>query len=65
MMKLGNLMQRLLRDRRGTSSVEMGLILAMIVLAMFGALSNFADESVELWTTIKDRSVEATQGSTA
>lgn len=64
-MTTDNLFLQILRDQRGTSSVEMGLICAMIVLAMFAALDGFSTESVQLWTTIKDRTVEATGGTSS
>jgi pilus assembly protein Flp/PilA len=37
------------KDERGATAVEYGLILAMIFLAMVGALSLFAAESTEMW----------------
>lgn len=51
--------RRLLRDRRGASSIEYGLILAFVVLAMFGALSQTAAVTRDLWSTISDRFVNA------
>ncbi len=64
-MKLGKTLTRLRRDVHGTSSVEMGLILAMIVLAMMGALQTFAGESVGMWHNIKDRTENAINGSSS
>ena len=50
---------RLWADRRGTSSVEYGLILAFIVLMMFGALQGLAGVTKNLWTDISTRVSEA------
>ncbi|OYW44082.1 MAG: hypothetical protein B7Z33_13335 [Sphingomonadales bacterium 12-68-11] len=47
-------MRALLRDQRGATAVEYGLILALIVLAMLGALQLFATESIGMWTRISD-----------
>jgi pilus assembly protein Flp/PilA len=46
-------------SRRGTSSVEYGLILAFIVLAIMGALSTFAGATIGMWTDIATRVTEA------
>jgi pilus assembly protein Flp/PilA len=45
----------LIRDERGTSAIEMGLICALIVIAMMGALQGFANESTLTWTTISNK----------
>jgi pilus assembly protein Flp/PilA len=64
-MHLGKIIARIKRDNAGTSSVEMGLILAMIVLAMMGALQTFAGESVGMWHTIKNKTENAINGSSS
>ena len=50
-MKIQFLMH-LIRDQRGTSAVEMGLICALIVMAMFSALQGFANASHSMWTNV-------------
>lgn len=40
---------RLMRDSRGGSAIEYGLILALIVLAMFAALMTLADVTKGMW----------------
>lgn len=45
-------LMRLIRDQRGTSAVEMGLICGLIVIAMFGALQGFANASNGMWTNV-------------
>ncbi|MCC6926073.1 Flp family type IVb pilin [Novosphingobium sp.] len=51
--------KRLLRDKRGTSAIEMGLICSLIILAMMTALENFAGESQLTWNTISSKAHEA------
>ncbi len=51
----------LIRDERGTSAVEMGLICALIVMAMFSALQGFADASNEMWTGVGAKVASANQ----
>jgi pilus assembly protein Flp/PilA len=41
-----------IRDERGATAVEYGLILAMIVLAMMGALSQVASVTTGMWNNI-------------
>lgn len=43
---------RLALSQRGATAVEYGLILALIVLAMMAALSNFATKANLMWTNI-------------
>lgn len=57
----GNALPRLLRDDRGTSAVEYGLICAFIVLAIFTAMSDFADENDRTWDTVSAKVREAHQ----
>jgi pilus assembly protein Flp/PilA len=44
--------KRLLRDTRGATAVEYGLILAGIVLAMFGALQNVGSVTANMWNNV-------------
>ena len=46
---------RLLADRRGGSAIEYGLILAFIVLMMFGALVQMAGITKDMWSDISTR----------
>ncbi len=43
---------RLLRDNRGTTAIEYGLIAALVVLGAFAGLRNFADVTVNMWTNV-------------
>ena len=56
------LFKRLLTDRSGATAIEYGLILALIVLAMIGALSAFSGESQLTWNTIAQKTRDAIPG---
>jgi len=45
-------MKRILRDERGATAIEYGLIVALIVIAMIGALNGVADENTGLWARV-------------
>ena len=52
----GNLyIKRLLRDDRGATAIEYGLIVTIIVVAMMAALQNVANESNGLWATVSNK----------
>jgi pilus assembly protein Flp/PilA len=52
----------LLRSQRGSSAVEYGFILALIVLASFVALAQLADVTQTMWSDIRTRVTNASQG---
>ena len=52
----------ILRDAQGASTVEYGIILAMIVLVMFVALQGVADETVGMWNDVSTKSSNAISG---
>jgi pilus assembly protein Flp/PilA len=54
-----HLLHRLIRDEHGATAVEYGLILAMIVIAMIGALSGVAGESTKMWGDVSAKSEAA------
>jgi pilus assembly protein Flp/PilA len=45
----GSFFKRLLRDTRGATAVEYGLIVALIVIAMLGALQGVAAQNSTQW----------------
>lgn len=47
------------RDQRGATAVEYGMILAMIFLAMIGAVSAFGVNATEMWNDMSDTIVRA------
>ncbi|MCZ8321862.1 MAG: Flp family type IVb pilin [Novosphingobium sp.] len=55
-----NQMRKLLADRTGTAAVEMGLILGLIVIAMFGALVGLGSETTNSFSTTADKVQAAT-----
>lgn len=59
------ILTKLLRDERGTSAIEMGLICSLIILAMMTALEGFAGESQLTWNTISSKAHDAVAGATA
>ena len=54
---------RLHSDERGATAVEYGLICALIVLVMFGALKGFAEQNTLIWNDIHSKSEKAISGS--
>lgn len=53
------LIKNLLADRSGATAVEYGLILAMIFLAMIGAVSGAGNEIIRTWNTVSTTSADA------
>lgn len=49
---LGRKGMLLLRDRRGGTAIEYGLICSCIIIAMMAALQNFAAVSIRTWGNI-------------
>lgn len=45
----------LMRDERGATAVEYGLIVAMIVVAMVVALQSVADANTNMWDTVSNK----------
>ena len=52
MRRLTLLARRLLADRRGATAVEYGLILACIVLAIFGAIQSVGSGTGAMWNYV-------------
>jgi pilus assembly protein Flp/PilA len=46
------MLKRLGRDVSGATAVEYGLILALIFLAMLGAVQTFGQEAIKMWTNV-------------
>jgi pilus assembly protein Flp/PilA len=49
------ILRKLLRDSRGATAVEYGLIVALIVIAMVGALESVANANTGLWATVTNK----------
>lgn len=54
-------MLELLRDQRGATAIEYGLIAALIVMAMMVGLQMFADNAISLFGTISTKTTEASE----
>ena len=54
-----HLLKRLVHDEHGATAVEYGLILAMIVIAVIGALSGVASETTQMWDDVNSKSQQA------
>jgi len=48
-------LRRLLADQGGATAIEYGLIAALIVVAMIGALSQMGGGTLGMWTNIHDQ----------
>ncbi len=55
-------LSNIIRDVRGTSSVEYGIILGMIVLVVFLAIEGVATETIGMWDDISTKSSNAIGG---
>ena len=43
---------RLVRDTKGATAIEYGLIVALIVIAMIGGLKLFAGNAISMWNNV-------------
>ena len=46
---------KLLRDTRGATAIEYGLIVSLIVIAMMAALQGVANENTGLWAIVRQK----------
>jgi pilus assembly protein Flp/PilA len=51
----GSFFRRLLRDNRGATAIEYGLIVSLIVIAMIVALEGVANENTGLWAVVTEK----------
>ncbi|MET0587229.1 MAG: Flp family type IVb pilin [Novosphingobium sp.] len=58
-MTVGTTMLELLRDQRGATAIEYGLIAALIVLGMMTALSAFAESANEMFNEVSTKTGKA------
>jgi pilus assembly protein Flp/PilA len=47
-------LRKILRDKRGATAIEYGLIAALVVLGAFLGLKNFATTSVNMWNNVSN-----------
>jgi len=55
------MLTRLLRDKRGTSSIEYGMICAAIVIGLIAAVDGLADENTGMWAVVSEKQKTATE----
>jgi pilus assembly protein Flp/PilA len=58
-----NFLRKLGRNTEGATAVEYGLILALIFLAMVGAVSTFGSESTGMWAFVSEQILSSTGNS--
>ncbi len=51
---------RALRDRRGATAIEYGMIVALIVIAMIASFKEMANTTVGMWGNVSTRVATAT-----
>lgn len=61
-MKLLSIFRAIAADVRGATAIEYGLILAMVFLAMVGAVQAFGVEVIKMFDHVSTTSVSAMQG---
>ena len=54
-MRGSQFMKRLLRDTRGATAIEYGLIVALLVIAIIVAVQGVANETNGLWAFVTDK----------
>ena len=56
-----SLIKKLLRDAQGTAAVELGLILCLIVIGIFGALNELGNETTNSFNSTAQKVQQAIQ----
>lgn len=51
---MGRTMRNCVRDSRGATAIEYGLIISLVVLAMMVALVAVADGTIAMWGNVND-----------
>ena len=55
-------LKRLLRDTRGATAIEYGLIVSLIVIAMISAMQGFANSTITMWGNVEQQVKNASNG---
>lgn len=58
MMDLKTIFKRIGHDTSGTTAIEYGLIVSLIVIACIGAFESVANSNTGLWATVSNKSTE-------
>jgi pilus assembly protein Flp/PilA len=53
------ILARLVKDIRGSTAIEYGFILAIIVIASIAAFKGVADENTGLWAIVSNKTTDA------
>jgi Flp pilus assembly pilin Flp len=56
-----SIFKNLIADTRGTAAVEMGLVLGLIVIGLFGAVAGLGEETTNSFNNTADKVVAATR----
>lgn len=54
--------KRLLRDTRGATAIEYGLIISLIVIAIISAMQSFANSTISMWGNVEEAYETANNG---
>ena len=54
-----DILRQTLRDESGATAVEYGLIVALIFLAIAGAVAGMANENTKTWNKVSDEMTDA------
>ena len=49
------ILARLVRDVRGATAVEYGLIMALVVLTMIGAMQAMGAQTISIWNNVSNQ----------
>lgn len=60
-MKLTTFLKTIGTDNSGATAVEYGLIVSLIVIAMIGAFTNFANSNEKMWNSVSNAYDEANE----
>lgn len=60
-----NTIKRLLRDKRGATAIEYGLIISLIVIAIVASINSFAGQEVTMWNNVSSQASTAMSGAGA
>lgn len=52
--------KRILRDNRGATAIEYGLIMALVCLAIIASMQSMASRIIETWSTVDTKVTTST-----
>jgi pilus assembly protein Flp/PilA len=54
------MLRRFLKDKRGATAIEYGLIAALLFLGIVGAITAYGDSMTQMYEKIRDHTADAT-----